>query len=235
LVGWLVGAENLILKNGQIGCCNYPMEDVCRICYEGERQAQPLKHPCRCKGSVGGVHESCLQSWINGSASRERCEMCQTPYAFQSSRPIELVEDAQWLCDSVLGNIGPHAFIQYGILAALVSNPATAPIRLFDICLMQVVYHLTFLTLFTFFVRRRLRASWRSYWRQVFNFERTFYLAIYLWLWGYLLLTDTLTPLWIVVDITLQVSLPLFPYFNLQVVNELNAGVQRVLLDYVDE
>jgi E3 ubiquitin-protein ligase DOA10 len=52
---------------------------VCRICQGEGADSRPLRHPCRCTGSIKFVHEDCLQMWIHskGSASASgNCEVC---------------------------------------------------------------------------------------------------------------------------------------------------------------
>ena len=50
----------------------------CRICREGE-EVEPFvtPQPCQCTGSVGHIHESCLQQWIASlDGNSKRCEIC---------------------------------------------------------------------------------------------------------------------------------------------------------------
>jgi RING-variant domain len=44
-------------------------ERICRICHasESEEPEQELIAPCRCRGSCGFVHRSCLATWRNSS------------------------------------------------------------------------------------------------------------------------------------------------------------------------
>lgn len=48
----------------------------CRICLE---ETGTFIHPCRCKGSSGNVHSTCLQKWIDESMS-DACEICHETY-----------------------------------------------------------------------------------------------------------------------------------------------------------
>eukprot|EP01105_Mastigella_eilhardi_P025349 TRINITY_DN6887_c0_g1_i2.p1 TRINITY_DN6887_c0_g1~~TRINITY_DN6887_c0_g1_i2.p1 ORF type:complete len:854 (-),score=176.45 TRINITY_DN6887_c0_g1_i2:80-2641(-) len=64
-------------------------EEVCRICREAGTREQPLMKPCRCRGSVGFVHEGCLRRWVQGTLSARRhpqCEICHARYAVSYSR-----------------------------------------------------------------------------------------------------------------------------------------------------
>jgi len=51
----------------------------CYICYQSERPDDPLKSPCKCKGSMQYVHESCLAKWLQTTNSR-RCRHCHYEY-----------------------------------------------------------------------------------------------------------------------------------------------------------
>lgn len=52
---------------------------VCRICFDGERNEEPLISPCKCSGSVKFIHESCLNSWLlsQGGNLKKQCEICK--------------------------------------------------------------------------------------------------------------------------------------------------------------
>lgn len=57
----------------------------CRICLEESRNSKGLLHPCGCKGTVAGVHSTCLLTWMNSTGS-DRCELCGMRYRVQTSR-----------------------------------------------------------------------------------------------------------------------------------------------------
>ncbi|XP_049790342.1 E3 ubiquitin-protein ligase MARCHF2-like [Schistocerca nitens] len=46
----------------------------CRICLMGDN-GEPLVSPCKCRGSMGMVHLSCLERWLS-QHSRNYCELC---------------------------------------------------------------------------------------------------------------------------------------------------------------
>lgn len=54
-------------------------EDQCRICYDGPSE-ESLIVPCKCKGSLKFVHESCLKIWFSNSAYDGMCETCHHDY-----------------------------------------------------------------------------------------------------------------------------------------------------------
>lgn len=75
-----VHEEELILEESSVqskdtkgNCINQTEKDVCRICLgteeEGTRgddgSADKLICPCKCAGSMGMIHISCLKEWVN--------------------------------------------------------------------------------------------------------------------------------------------------------------------------
>eukprot|EP00002_Diphylleia_rotans_P011759 TRINITY_DN2312_c0_g1_i2.p1 TRINITY_DN2312_c0_g1~~TRINITY_DN2312_c0_g1_i2.p1 ORF type:complete len:179 (-),score=24.03 TRINITY_DN2312_c0_g1_i2:695-1231(-) len=56
---------------------------ICRICYDAGSLGNSLFQPCRCKGTAGFVHRSCLERWrhMNRDTDRElACDICQYRY-----------------------------------------------------------------------------------------------------------------------------------------------------------
>lgn len=55
--------------------------------------SEPLIHPCACRGSMSGVHASCVEQWMRhqrqagGGGSRPRCSICREAYLGQEVRP----------------------------------------------------------------------------------------------------------------------------------------------------
>ncbi|XP_012262748.2 E3 ubiquitin-protein ligase MARCHF3-like [Athalia rosae] len=59
----------------------------CRICHEDE-SLEELVDPCKCAGSVGLVHTSCLEKWLSTSNS-DRCEICKWVFTIERKhKPI---------------------------------------------------------------------------------------------------------------------------------------------------
>jgi hypothetical protein len=64
----------------------------CWICRDTD-STEPLIQPCACRGSMSGVHASCVEEWvrhhrqnaINNAAPR--CSVCHQPYSGQEVRP----------------------------------------------------------------------------------------------------------------------------------------------------
>uniref|UniRef100_UPI00358E5791 E3 ubiquitin-protein ligase MARCHF2-like n=1 Tax=Myxine glutinosa TaxID=7769 RepID=UPI00358E5791 len=72
---------------------------MCRICHEagasgsdGTALPGSLLAPCRCSGSLGAVHRSCLERWLSTSNS-SRCELCRHAFTVRR-RPCSF---RQWL------------------------------------------------------------------------------------------------------------------------------------------
>eukprot|EP00981_Chlorochromonas_danica_P005582 scaffold1159_cov160-Ochromonas_danica.AAC.4 len=54
----------------------------CRICRGNGEEGRPLYHPCRCTGSIGLVHQDCLEAWLDHS-KKDHCELCSMKYTFE--------------------------------------------------------------------------------------------------------------------------------------------------------
>ena len=54
----------------------------CRVCRCGPEVDRPLYHPCLCSGSIGLVHQDCLEAWLK-HANKDKCELCSTTYTFE--------------------------------------------------------------------------------------------------------------------------------------------------------
>ncbi|XP_056270356.1 E3 ubiquitin-protein ligase MARCHF2-like isoform X2 [Pseudoliparis swirei] len=66
---------------------------ICRICHEGG-SAEGLLSPCRCAGSLGKVHRSCLETWLSAS-NTSYCELCHAQFSIER-RARQITE---WLRD----------------------------------------------------------------------------------------------------------------------------------------
>jgi RING-variant domain/FHA domain len=66
---------------------------VCRICLCEEEPDNSLIWPCKCSGSMGAIHISCLREWLNGKRvvyegnrvtsyfwKALECELCKEPF-----------------------------------------------------------------------------------------------------------------------------------------------------------
>jgi E3 ubiquitin-protein ligase DOA10 len=54
----------------------------CRVCRMGEEESRPLYTPCQCNGSIGLVHQDCLEAWLLHS-KKDSCELCNIKYQFE--------------------------------------------------------------------------------------------------------------------------------------------------------
>ncbi|XP_064488047.1 E3 ubiquitin-protein ligase MARCHF2-like [Ornithodoros turicata] len=65
-------------------------QPLCRICLLGDDK-QPLLEPCNCRGSIGSVHQECLERWISRTANG-KCQICQFQFKVQRrSLPVRLL------------------------------------------------------------------------------------------------------------------------------------------------
>jgi len=71
----------------------------CRICHEGESGGERLISPCRCCGSVGLVHRTCIEKWLT-VVNIDSCELCKQKYSvMRHPRPF-----SSWFCEPVKGD-----------------------------------------------------------------------------------------------------------------------------------
>jgi len=72
--------------------------NFCRICHEGE-SGERLISPCRCSGSVGLIHRSCIEKWLT-TVNNDTCELCKQKYSVtRHPRPF-----SSWLCEPAVGD-----------------------------------------------------------------------------------------------------------------------------------
>lgn len=96
--------EALLSESSQFNTCQEETgqeEIVCRICLGTEEEGNPgpngepdkLICPCKCAGSMGMIHTSCLKEWVNSKRlvykgtkvqsffwKSLECELCQEPF-----------------------------------------------------------------------------------------------------------------------------------------------------------
>ncbi|XP_035218496.1 E3 ubiquitin-protein ligase MARCH3-like isoform X2 [Stegodyphus dumicola] len=54
---------------------------ICRICHEGDTK-EDLVSPCRCTGTVGLVHLTCMERWLSTRyETNDKCEICNYTFA----------------------------------------------------------------------------------------------------------------------------------------------------------
>lgn len=59
-----------------------PSAVFCKICLCGESDEKLLIQPCTCKGSMGHVHLSCLERWLN-EYGIGKCELCHFQFSVE--------------------------------------------------------------------------------------------------------------------------------------------------------
>jgi len=72
--------------------------NFCRFCFEGDTK-EILISPCHCSGSVGFIHKSCVEKWLN-ERLKDTCELCEKKYkVVRHHRPFK-----SWLCNNNEGD-----------------------------------------------------------------------------------------------------------------------------------
>ncbi|CAN7989240.1 unnamed protein product [Ixodes hexagonus] len=69
---------------------------ICRICHEGEQQ-EALVSVCKCSGTMGLLHVSCLERWLS-NRNTDRCEICQ--HRFPMATADAPGKFSEWVCGS---------------------------------------------------------------------------------------------------------------------------------------
>ncbi|KAL1426684.1 hypothetical protein MTO96_018153 [Rhipicephalus appendiculatus] len=67
---------------------------TCRICHEGDQEAE-LVSPCSCSGTIGFVHVSCLEHWLN-ERNVDLCELCGERFQM-AAQPITVLRLLRWV------------------------------------------------------------------------------------------------------------------------------------------
>eukprot|EP00927_Polykrikos_kofoidii_P004611 TRINITY_DN11826_c0_g2_i1.p1 TRINITY_DN11826_c0_g2~~TRINITY_DN11826_c0_g2_i1.p1 ORF type:complete len:689 (+),score=57.57 TRINITY_DN11826_c0_g2_i1:54-2120(+) len=105
----------------------------CWICRDDT--SEPLIHPCACRGSMSGVHASCVEVWLahHRAVSNDKvpqCSVCNHPYSGTERRP-GLVDYIKHLSQNLL-QLFLRSLFQIGLLLAyLVSaKPGILPLPL---------------------------------------------------------------------------------------------------------
>ncbi|KAI5149152.1 hypothetical protein ENBRE01_0726 [Enteropsectra breve] len=56
---------------------------MCRFCHLDEKESEEtLRHPCKCRGSLRYIHNSCLLEWLS-EGKPQMCELCNFVYKFE--------------------------------------------------------------------------------------------------------------------------------------------------------
>ena len=59
---------------------------ICRICHCSSEEEELIR-PCRCSGSVGHAHKSCIRKWIV-SSTNAACELCNYEFRTKTKRTL---------------------------------------------------------------------------------------------------------------------------------------------------
>jgi E3 ubiquitin-protein ligase MARCH6 len=71
------------MMSGENNDENQVGELECRVCRMGAEDDRPLYTPCQCSGSIGSVHQDCLEAWLKHS-KKDSCELCGIKYQFEA-------------------------------------------------------------------------------------------------------------------------------------------------------
>ena len=94
-LSWMSGRGSTSGQN----CSKNSSVLFCRICHEGESSGERLISPCRCSGSVGLIHRSCIEKWLS-TINHDTCELCKQKYIIsRHPRPF-----SSWLCEPAVGD-----------------------------------------------------------------------------------------------------------------------------------
>jgi len=121
----------------------------CRICFESEGT---LYHPCKCDGSIKHVHEACLDRWIQTRhQSKDECELCKSPYAFDYDRPLEMDFLNPQLRNYLLLNPSWH-IASNCILIILLQNYQQGDIYS-NFIIIHFIYHILYMIGYALYIR----------------------------------------------------------------------------------
>ncbi|XP_014245382.1 E3 ubiquitin-protein ligase MARCH2-like isoform X1 [Cimex lectularius] len=82
------GAANELKDSGSsLSLC------TCRIC-QTVKSREALISPCNCKGTLGKVHLSCLERWLN-ICGRQHCEICKFEFSAKRRRRYSVLQSVR--------------------------------------------------------------------------------------------------------------------------------------------
>ncbi len=116
---------------------------TCRICLCEAEADNPLICPCKCAGSMGSIHQSCLKEWLNAKRhvyEGERvtsyfwkaleCELCKEP--FERKMRSSMFNIMQFELPNNQGLYDMNRGRNYMILESINSMPAKV-VHVFDL------------------------------------------------------------------------------------------------------
>lgn len=143
------------------------VDSWCRICQEAK--SDTLISPCKCRGTQGLIHISCLEHWLQVSGL-SACEVCATPYIIHTvPKHSPLVSICIWLfkggnkkfmiCDFIL--LSMLTLMMYWMLRNTWSIKTTesfeyytAAVSFFSTTLFAIIYLLFIYATFRFYFKR---------------------------------------------------------------------------------
>ena len=91
---------NLMSACLRVSCLRVCESHVCvSACLPSGESREQLISPCRCAGSVGLVHVSCIEKWLS-AANKDSCEICMYRYVTERRpKPLLEVGGRCWISD----------------------------------------------------------------------------------------------------------------------------------------
>ncbi|XP_014245384.1 E3 ubiquitin-protein ligase MARCH3-like isoform X2 [Cimex lectularius] len=116
------GAANELKDSGSsLSLC------TCRIC-QTVKSREALISPCNCKGTLGKVHLSCLERWLN-ICGRQHCEICKFEFSAKRRRRYSVLQSVRiWASQSA-----NRMLLRADVVAVIVLTSLTAALCSFSI------------------------------------------------------------------------------------------------------
>ncbi|KAH8400205.1 hypothetical protein KR215_008889 [Drosophila sulfurigaster] len=87
----------------------------CRICRWNRVDMEIINCPCKCKGSVGYIHMTCLKRWIMQRRDN-RCEICHAPFNITTERASVKQMVRAFCCGRCCGMIVKHMLFSASLM-----------------------------------------------------------------------------------------------------------------------
>jgi len=201
----------------------------CRICFEGNEE-QPLLQPCKCTGSIGHIHESCLMTWLTVKQSNS-CELCKSPYQTVYNRPLEDHPEINLLQGYFLVYPSWH-ILNSCILQIILSKFMIVPADI-SYFYAQVLYHSCYIPISLGALAATLRSP-RIYLKYLMDTGLPFVLFLHMHIWSWLLslyqFKHTGYTLFMILSIINQCYLGIYPFLHSRAIQQMNQERTRVLV-----
>ena len=196
----------------------------CRICFDSDEE-YPLLRACKCSGSIGHIHEHCLLTWLD-TKQTDSCELCKTSYHITYNRPLESCTELNQLQTYFLVYPSWHllctCILQILLSKGLQINPTAAYLHA------QILYQSVYASV-NFGATLAIIKSPALYLQTLCKSGLGTYVLVHMTLWVYLILNKSMD-VFIIVSITNQCYLGIYPILHHNVIRLLNQGRIRRLI-----